>query len=113
MSHWDALLKVKLAISKRELNTDTLFNIMDSFEKLSSISFVGCDNHKKLMTRKIIVYYLTIRMKFICRQANENACGEKKETKKKRKLAKLTSVVDPKLMETACDDPMDAFSILT
>lgn len=80
------------------LTSDTLFQATEAICELPSISLVGCKQHAVTLTHKIISYYLTTRMYFLCKQNNKNNEAEKLKTREKRKLAKLSLAADDKVM---------------
>lgn len=72
---------------------DTLFKVTKKLEEMSPISHVGCSKHSIDLTRRIIAFYLTTRMHFLAKQTNLNST-EKRQSKEKRKAAKLISSGD-------------------
>lgn len=75
------------ATSKKELNAETLFDVTNAVENLPSTQLVGCKEHSRSLTHRIISFYLTMRMFFLCKQANKNDSVEREKTREKRKLA--------------------------
>lgn len=59
-------------VNDQEINANTLFEITRALEEIGPIPFVGCEEHAHLLTRKILMFYLTMRMFFICKQYNKN-----------------------------------------
>lgn len=72
------------------INAETLFHATAAIEQLPAITLVGCNKHNVEVTRKVISFFLTTRMHFICKQSNINDNIEKLKTQESRKLAKLT-----------------------
>lgn len=73
------------------INANTLFEVTAAIDKFSPLPCIGCDNHQKIFTERIISFYLTTRMFFLTKQLNKNENIEKEKTREKRKLAKLTT----------------------
>ena len=78
------------AIANKDLNAETLYEITNAVESLPSTPLIGCKEHAKSVTYRVITFYLTMRMYFLCKQANKNDSVEKEKTRENRKLAKLT-----------------------
>lgn len=72
---------------------DTLFKVTEKLEEMSPLSHVGCSNHSNDLTRRVMSFYLTTRMHFLAKQTNLNSI-EKRQSKEKRKAAKLMSSRD-------------------
>jgi len=63
-----------------ELNVNTIFSIISNlWSDTAPLSFVGCEEHKKALTKSIVRFFITMRMHFIVKRSNYN------ETEKKRK----------------------------
>lgn len=85
-----------------DVTADTLFRITAALEEISPLPLIGCEKHNIIFTRRIIIFYLTTRMHFICKQINKNESEQKTKTKEKRKAAKL--VVKPAQKKTKTDE---------
>lgn len=77
-------------LKKNYIGADFIFNITEELAK-KHLPFVGCDTHKRDLVRRIVTFYLTMRMFFIVKQCNKNDCIEKEVTREKRKLSKLAT----------------------
>lgn len=80
-------------VGNEDINANTIFQVTEALERISPLPFVGCKNHKTLLTRRIIIFFITTRMQFICKQANKNHNIEQEMTKEKRKAAKTVNIV--------------------
>lgn len=81
-------------LRKSDINSMTLFEITASVSEVESLPLVGCVQHSAVVTRKILCFYLTTRMYFICEQFNKNHQTEKRHTQEKRKAAKLINAAN-------------------
>lgn len=77
-----------------DVNADMLFNITNNIETLSPLPLVGCIKHNNEVTHKIIRFFLTTRMNFLCKQSNLRNNVEKEQTKERRKCSKLSYASD-------------------
>lgn len=77
-------------IKTGDINADTLFSIMNRIDALSPLPVVGYINHANEVTHKIVRFFLTTRMFFLCKQLNKNNNIEKELTKERRKCSKLS-----------------------
>lgn len=76
-------------VHNNEVNSNTLFEIMDAVEKLAPLPMLGCETHQLFVTHNIIRFFLTTRMFFITKQSNKNESIAREKAKENRKLAKL------------------------
>lgn len=79
-------------VKEGEVHVDTIFEITQRLEEISPLPFVGCEQHAFLLTRRIVIFYLTMRMFFIYKQYNKNNNETREKTKESRKSAKLANV---------------------
>lgn len=77
-------------IKENEVNADTLFQTTETLEGLSPVPFTRCEKHSLLLTRRIIIFYLTMRMFFVTKQYNIMHNEGREQTREKRKAAKLS-----------------------
>lgn len=70
------------------LKVDTFFAVVHQLQELEVIPLVGCDQHMFDLTKKIINFYITMRMHFLCTKFNKLG-GTSAKTKELRKKAKL------------------------
>lgn len=77
-----------------DINADTLFSVTNRIDALSSLSVVGCIKHDNEVTHKIVQFFLTTRMFFLCKRSNINNNVEKEQTKERRKCSKLSQAND-------------------
>ena len=82
------------AIVEKDLNAETLFEVTRAIEGLPATPPVGCSQHASMLTHRIITFFLTTRMYFLCKQANKNDSVEREQTQEKRKSSKLTQAPD-------------------
>ena len=82
------------AIAEKDLNAETLFEVTKNIEELPVTPSVGCSQHASMLTHRIITFFITTRMYFLCKQANKNDSVEREQTQEKRKSAKLTQAPD-------------------
>lgn len=54
-----------------------------------SFAFVGCENHKKSLTKTVIKYYIMSSAKIFCKQYNKVYNEAKKDEQRLRKMSKL------------------------
>lgn len=74
------------------IQENTLLKIAETLEKFEfPLTFVGCTEHELLLTRRIIIFYLTMRMLLVCKEYNKIHNELKEKSREKRKAAKLTS----------------------
>lgn len=73
-----------------EINAYILFSITNIIGILSPLPLVGCGKHENEVTQKIIRFFLTTRMCFLCKQSNANDNIEKEQTRERRKCSKLS-----------------------
>lgn len=74
-------------IREQTLHSQFLLDLMEDINSGPSIPLVGCEDHKNEMTERILQFYLTTRLHFICKQANKNSTCNK--TKELRKISKI------------------------
>lgn len=96
-------------IKDKDVNDDSIFQITEALDELCPIPFVGCKEHSPVLTKKVITFYLTMRMFFITKQYNKMHNRSREFTREKRKTAKLSeekrkelNVVD-KSKQKCCD----------
>lgn len=82
-------IAVMTVVGDSNVESDLLFKVTEVVEQLSPL-LIGCDNHSKQLTRRIITFYITTRMYFISKQWNKNN-NQRSKTKEERKLSKLTT----------------------
>lgn len=80
-------------VQNRLPQADTLFKVTQKLDEMSPIAHVGCTKHNNDLTRRVMAFYLTTRMHFLAKQTNLNSL-ERRQSKEKRKAAKLTSTAD-------------------
>lgn len=78
-------------VKNKDININTFGEITQMLEDLSPITFVGCFHHSTLLTRRILTFYLTMRMHFICKEYNRTHNELREKTRERRKASKLTS----------------------
>jgi len=71
------------------LHRDLFIELVDALLSQSEVVFVGCEEHRRALTTSVIMFYLTCRMHFICREANESVVAKKRAKADLRKLSKL------------------------
>lgn len=75
-------------IGEEQLNFYTFQHIINNIFA-ESITFVGCKEHEKCLTHKVIHYYAIQRTKILCKEHNKVFNDTRKEEQKLRKLSKL------------------------
>lgn len=89
---FDLLNKLEHAImqtvGQEQLNFYSFQHIMKNILS-ESLMFVGCENHKKELTKTVINYYTVVRAKIICKKYNDVYDEARKKEKSLRKLSKL------------------------
>ncbi|XP_044576596.1 integrator complex subunit 7 homolog isoform X2 [Cotesia glomerata] len=80
---------VLMVVGTKTVNVDTMFEILDDVSKRNISIFVGCDEHKKELTKKIINNFLIMRGHFLVKCFNKSATERKVKSKKSRKISKL------------------------
>lgn len=89
-------------IASQGVHVDTFRRIIDAIvkeneqenlhlegETKKKIPGVGCEKHRYLLTKKVLMYFLYTRANFICKSYNNNTSGRKKQSKEFKKLAKV------------------------
>lgn len=84
-------ISILQTIHEKGIEKNTLQKISETLETFSSINFVGCSKHEMLLTRRIVIFYLTIRMLFVCKEYNKIHNELKEKSREKRKAAKLST----------------------
>lgn len=80
---------VLMVVGTKTVKIDTMFEILDEVLKRKITIFVGCEDHKKNLTKKIINNFLIMRGHFLAKCFNKCATERTVKTKKCRKLSKL------------------------
>lgn len=75
-------------IGEEQLNFYTFQHIINNIFS-ESITFVGCKEHAKSLTHKVIHYYAIQRTKILCKEHNKVYNDTRKEEQRLRKLSKL------------------------
>lgn len=76
-------------ISSRQMNRRIMFQIVNNLSRIKNLSFVGCEVHKKDMTKKFIGSFLRRRANMLCNKHNDVNNAQRKKTIFSRKMAKL------------------------
>ena len=63
----NSIMKV---VAGNKLHMNTLADIINNLEQVSNLPLVGCFQHQLAFTKKLLNYYLILRMIFICRREN-------------------------------------------
>lgn len=77
-------------VGEERLNFYTFQHIVQNIVS-EPITFVGCEDHKKTLTKTVINYYCITRTHILCKKHNTVYNEARKEEKKHRKLSKLVS----------------------
>lgn len=85
-------------IGEEQLNFYTFQHIVKNV-LAESLNFVGCENHKKTLTKTIINFYCVSRTHILCKKHNDVYNEVRKEEKKYRKLSKLVGITSNKKLE--------------
>lgn len=80
-------------VGQEQLNFYTFQHIMQNI-LAENITFVGCPDHEKNLTKTIINYYAIARTKIICKTHNAIYSEARKEEQKYRKMSKLVGKKD-------------------
>lgn len=81
--------KILHVVGTNDIHLETLIIIFKEISKMNDICLIGCKEHVKILTKKIIEFYVTIRGEFIAKSYNISRDERKQKTKKHRKLALL------------------------
>lgn len=85
----NALISV---LEKNNIQADTLFQVTEKLSEIPPIPFIGCEKHNDIFTKRILTFYLTMRMLLICKRYNLLEDKEQKLIKEKQKSAKLVGI---------------------
>ncbi|XP_057324072.1 uncharacterized protein LOC130666811 isoform X1 [Microplitis mediator] len=80
---------VLTTVGTKTITIDTMYQIANDLSKSEIPALVGCDEHKKKLTRTIINNFLIMRGHFLAKSYNNRNCEKKMKTKRNRKNAKL------------------------
>lgn len=80
--------KILHVVGTNNVHLETLIRIFEEVAKIKNIPLIGCKEHAKILTKKMIEFYITIRGEFIAKSYNVNRDEQNQKTKKFRKLAK-------------------------
>lgn len=80
---------VLYVVGKLSLNENTIHLIFEKVAAMTNITFIGCNEHKKELTKKIINFYLVMRAYFLAASYNEKNNEKKIKTKNNRKNSKF------------------------
>ncbi|CAD6208015.1 GSCOCG00010290001-RA-CDS, partial [Cotesia congregata] len=64
---------VLMVVGTKTVKINTMFEILDDVSKRNISIFVGCDEHKKELTKKIINNFLIMRGHFLVKCFNKSA----------------------------------------
>ena len=76
-------------LNEKQLRRSITFDVVNNLSRIGSLSFVGCKDHKKELTKKFIKNYFITRAKFMCTRQNKIRDQQRKLARCKRKMAKL------------------------
>ena len=76
-------------VGKFNVKLDTLQTILDKLFEKRGLPMVGCAEHKKEATRKVIDFYIVMRGYFLSRSYKANNDASRQKARARRKSAKL------------------------
>lgn len=75
-------------LDENEIGSEIFFEIMYLIEDRMVLPKVGCEDHSEILTKRIIYFYVSMRMHFICKLISDDI-SKKEKIRNLKKQAKL------------------------
>lgn len=76
-------------VGKLTVKINTLHQILDRVGNIDILPYVGCEEHYKELTKKVLNFYIITRGHFLGKSFNQNNNARKIKSKSNRKISKL------------------------
>ncbi|XP_074113597.1 uncharacterized protein LOC141536771 [Cotesia typhae] len=76
-------------VGTKTVKMNTMSQILDKIAEEKLLPYVGCEEHRLSLMKKLLNYFITIRGHFLANSINRNYTNRKSKSKKLRKISKL------------------------